>query len=244
MLAYFAMFAIAVVIGTVRLAPLNHIFPELPGWFNIYIFWNLPGLVLAALVFIGKAERKYVIAGLAVVVSGLVFWNVMAVEPFPVPVETYHDFARRGRFQLCGVYQLKLGHNIIDYNATLDKNIQCYLLFLRPDPRNQIVTVSQNSWIKVQVVRENSTTNSFLFNGWMTPAGTTFIWWIRTGEYRNTILVRYVDGWSDYTGYTFRAGGPTYRDDFIFWYWYSYPEENRPVTVSLTLHVELDVRGG
>ncbi|MEM2238275.1 MAG: hypothetical protein QXI60_04745 [Thermofilaceae archaeon] len=243
-----ALFAYGLMYAVIRLTtwlvyldvPVFRIIPWLPGWVNFFIIWNLPGIAMAVLVLIGKPERKYVLAGAAVLLSAALWNGYAAVEPFPIQPEVYLQTAAEHGFENCGVFQTIPGENIIDYNWTVKAGKWCVFYIIRPEPRNQYILRIKDGWSNAQVIREKSEAGIFYFDHRIMPAGTTFIRLLKQGRLDEKSMHYSIN--NDYRGGNdFVAYGRTYRDDFVFWFM-SRPADNMSSTLLVRLHVVIEAR--
>ncbi|MEM4179854.1 MAG: hypothetical protein QXJ55_09305 [Candidatus Caldarchaeum sp.] len=243
-----ALFAYGLTYAVIRIAtwlvytdvPVFRIVPWLPGWVNFLIIWNLPGIAMALLVLVGKPERRYVLAGVAILMSAALWNGYVAVEPFAIPPETYIQTAAQYGFENCGVFQTVPGENIINYNWTVKAGKWCTFYILRPEPRNQYILRIKDGWSNAHVIREQSATGVFYFDHRIMPVGMTFLGLLKQKELTSTWMHYSIN--NDYrSGNDFVAFGRTWRDDFVFWFM-SRPADNMTSTLQVRLYVVIEAR--
>jgi len=190
-----------------------------PNWFVVFVIYNFPGLALAVIILFGSRSRKYIIAGAAVFLSALLLWgNLIVVGVSPIPESEFEKAAAIYGIKNCGVYRTSPGLNIIKYNVNVTGGTQCYVLILRPEPRNQYIFQIRDGWGNVKVIRELSDTNVFTINYQLLPAGITFLKFLKTGEIKIFAPYAVVDERFRTGRYDFLGFGTRYRDDYVFYF--------------------------
>jgi len=190
-----------------------------PNWFVAFVICNFPGLALAVIILFGNRSRKYIIAGTAVFLSALLLWgNLIVVGTSPIPESAFEKAAAMYNIKNCGVYRTSPGLNIIKYNVTVTGGTQCYVLILRPEPRNQYIFQIRDGWGKVKVIEELSDTNVFTIDYDLMPAGSVFLWLLDTGRIKTHIPYAVMDERFRTGRYDFLGYGTRYRDDYVFYF--------------------------
>jgi len=212
----------------------------LPDIIDVFVVFNLPGVALAGLILLGKFNHRYIVPATAVMVSTLVFWSgVIIIGPFPIPETAYEQAAARVGLKNCGVYRTNPGLNTITFDMNVTAGTRCYILILRPEPRNQYVLhIRTNGWASINVVKEESVTNSFYAHYDLMPAGITFLWSADTGRIGDRIQL-FIDGSIKNNPRDFLGFGNRYRDDYIFYFVTKAPDDKK-VTLNVKFYAEVN----